>query len=114
MTSPMRFVPPRVALTDPKTGVISREWYLFFQGVFLRIGGADSPSIPDIIEAVEADYSVSPTNEAAFAVEQALGQFMLPQQASQADLIVAELSSLRDQVAELTKELNSIKQGTQP
>lgn len=26
-----RFVPPRVPLVDPRTGMITRDWYLFFQ-----------------------------------------------------------------------------------
>ena len=26
------FVPPRVALVDPKTGMVTRQWYLYFQG----------------------------------------------------------------------------------
>jgi hypothetical protein len=30
----IQFVPPRVALTDPATGLITREWYLFFQSFF--------------------------------------------------------------------------------
>lgn len=26
------FIPPRVALVDPNTGMVTRQWYLFFQG----------------------------------------------------------------------------------
>lgn len=28
-----RYVPPRVALVDPKTGLVTTQWYLFFQGL---------------------------------------------------------------------------------
>ena len=30
--------PPRVALTDPRTGLIAREWYLFFLSLFNQTG----------------------------------------------------------------------------
>ena len=32
--------PPRVPLSDPKTGLISREWYLFFLSLFNQTGGS--------------------------------------------------------------------------
>jgi hypothetical protein len=32
--------PPRVPLTDSKTGLISREWYLFFLSLFNQTGGS--------------------------------------------------------------------------
>lgn len=33
MTS-IRFVPPRLPLVDVRTGMITREWYLFLQALF--------------------------------------------------------------------------------
>lgn len=32
--------PPRVPLSNPKTGLISREWYLFFLSLFNQTGGS--------------------------------------------------------------------------
>ena len=32
--------PPRVPLTDPRTGLISREWYLFLLSLFNQTGGS--------------------------------------------------------------------------
>jgi hypothetical protein len=32
--------PPRVPLTDPKTGLIAREWYLFLLSLFNQTGGS--------------------------------------------------------------------------
>ena len=32
--------PPRVPLSDPKTGLIAREWYLFFLSLFNQTGGS--------------------------------------------------------------------------
>lgn len=40
-------VPPRVALTDPRSGIISREWYMFFLSLFQSTGGS-SISLDDI------------------------------------------------------------------
>lgn len=33
-------IPPRVPLTDARTGLISREWYLFFLSLFNQTGGS--------------------------------------------------------------------------
>ena len=33
--------PPRVALIDPRTGAISREWYMFFLSLYQVAGGTD-------------------------------------------------------------------------
>lgn len=40
--------PPRVAFLDPRTGVISREWYAFFNALFERTGGNDALSNDDL------------------------------------------------------------------
>lgn len=111
MTDPLKFIPPRVPLLDVRTGLISREWYLFFQGVFDRIGGANGPSVFDLSASLFEDAGSSETNAQLFSVEQALNQ--LPQQAlTPIDVLQAEMSELREQVAELKKELDAIKQGT--
>jgi hypothetical protein len=39
--------PPRVPLTDPRTGLISREWYLFLLSLFNQTGGS-TVSLEDI------------------------------------------------------------------
>ena len=42
-------VPPRVPLTDPRTGLISREWYRFFLNLFIITGdGASIASLEDL------------------------------------------------------------------
>jgi hypothetical protein len=38
--------PPRVALVDPETGYIAREWYRFFNNLFVICGnGSDNPTL---------------------------------------------------------------------
>jgi len=125
MNEALRFVPPRVQLVDPRTGMISREWYLFFQGVFNRVGGADGVSTTELEASLFEDAGNSETNAMLFNVEDAAGQNpqgQYPdaqtdtsqdpyQREAQVDNITAELSALQDRVAELVKELDSIKQG---
>jgi len=106
--------------------MISREWYLFFQGVFDRIGGATGASTPDIVASLFEDAGSSETNALLFSVEQALGQTpsgTVPQldtdisqipylQFVQVEALQTELSELRETVAELKKALDDIRQGT--
>jgi hypothetical protein len=41
--------PPRVPLLDPKTGLISREWYRFFLSLFVLTGsGQNTASLTDL------------------------------------------------------------------
>lgn len=111
MTDPLRFVPPRVALTDPRTGMVSREWYLFFQGVFTRIGGANGASSTDIVASLFEDAGSSETNAMLFELEQSVGQASAPLLIPTTDTLQAEISELRDTVSELKKELDAIRQG---
>lgn len=48
------FQPPRVPLTDPRTGLITREWYAFFQAQYQRVGGSDGASSAELEAAIEA------------------------------------------------------------
>ena len=123
MSEALRFVPPRVALVDPRTGMIAREWYLFFQGLFIRVGGADGTGTSELEASLFEDAGSSETNAMLFELEQAVGQYpptVMPDvfqdlaplpQVTQIDNITAELSALQDRVTELVKELDSLKQG---
>lgn len=44
----IKLAPPRVPITDPRTGAVTREWYLFFLGLFERAGGATGLSTTDV------------------------------------------------------------------
>lgn len=112
MTDPLRFIPPRVQITDPRTGMVSREWYLFFQGVFNRIGGASGASSTDIVASLFEDAGSSETNAMLFELEQASGQHPSPEPLYVQDILLAEIAELRDTVAEMKKDLDAIRQGT--
>ena len=112
MSEPLRFVPPRVAFVDPRSGLITREWYLFLQGVFNRIGGATGASADDISGSLFEDAGSSETNALLFVLDQAANQLPPSPPLPLVDTLQAELSELRDTVAELKKDLDAIRQGT--
>lgn len=109
MTEALKFLPPRVPLTDPYTGLISREWYLFFQGVFNRIGGSKGPSITDNAISLFEDAGSGETNALIFETQQSLSQTPQYEQYVN-DALMAELSGLRELVAEQAKEIDALKQ----
>lgn len=71
--TPTPITPPRVAVVDPRTGLISREWYLFFLSLFRTSEGiitADTSapttasmvaSLEAAVGSVEQDIQLQPT-----------------------------------------------------
>lgn len=57
MSDPIFFAPLRTPVVDERTGLMSREWYLFFQAMYLRIGGAlgsdDLQLVADVNDATD-------------------------------------------------------------
>jgi len=58
--------PPRVAFLDPRTGAVSREWYLFFLSLFDLTGGGQSTAT--IVDLQRAPVSPLESVEAALGV----------------------------------------------
>jgi hypothetical protein len=86
MPDPIYFAPLRVPLVDPRTGLMAREWYLFFQALWLRTGGTEAPT-PDGTLLL-ASQPTPDDNEAAKVISAIL---QLPDQLSGLQAIVAEL-----------------------
>jgi hypothetical protein len=59
--------PPRVQLTDPRTGLISREWYLFFLSLFNKTGNSNV-SLDDLQLAPPQTVSL-PSDASALATQ---------------------------------------------
>lgn len=121
---------------DPQSNspVFTRPWFLFFQALWQRQGGAVAPSVPDIEGSLFEDAGGSETQALLFSLQQSLGQdplfqqdigrvapqqdtgqdpafqFMVEQQSTLLAL-QAQLDETRDKVAELTKTIDDIKQG---
>lgn len=99
MPDPIFFAPLRVPLTDARTGLMSREWYLFFQALWLRTGGADGPNIDDLLQ-----NSADGIGTADVLALQVSGFEELAQ-------LPTTVAELREQVAALVKEIDALKQG---
>lgn len=125
--STISLLPPRVPIVDTRTGVMSREWYAFFQRVFDRIGGVTGVSTTDLYVSQFADAGIE---EMKHEIEGDRNQFdslppqtQIPQDDSPVnDAVLQELLQkqtelesrlvqMQDELAEVTKELNSIRQG---
>lgn len=81
--------PPRVPLTDPQTGLISREWYLFLLSLFNQTGGS-IVSLEDVQKGPPAE---------AVDLNALLGQAQLSSEGSEA--VAAALAKLETDVQAL-------------
>lgn len=57
--TPTPITPPRVAVLDPRTGLISREWYMFFLSLFRTAEGAvnadtNGPTTVSLVASLDA------------------------------------------------------------
>lgn len=121
----LSLMPPRVPLVDPRTGMITREWYLFFVGTYDRVGGSDGSSTTDLSASMFEDAGIEELKSATFHQYDELRQqpphvpFTLPDDQQPVsvplatfEVILTEMQGLREQVAELTKTIQSLQQGT--
>ena len=61
-------VPPRVVFIDPRTGTVSREWYMFFLSLFQTAGGSmvsldDIQKSPPMLTVDEINVNVEKSSE---------------------------------------------------
>jgi len=127
--------PPRVPLTDERTGLISREWYRFFLNLFnLTGGGQNTTSLTDLqvgppqfqvdeitnlIDKVSDNLTPSDNTSEITAALNTLRQFVetLPNNCCE---LIAQLNTLRQFVetlpnncCELVQQLNTLRQELQ-
>jgi hypothetical protein len=109
--------PPRVSLIDPRTGLISREWYRFFLNLFELTGsgqnttsltdlqvGPPSPTQEDLTE-INIDISalaLQPTQTSA------LDQIAELYKVVQGLLLQPDQAATVEQIAEITKSLQAL------
>jgi hypothetical protein len=100
--------PPRVELIDPRTGMMSREWYRFFLNLFVITGsGQNQTSITDVLVSPQASTAQDVVTSAAL---NALAS--QPPQQTDAEL-VKQLEALAStppnaNLAEVYKDLNAL------
>jgi hypothetical protein len=74
----LSFTPPRSAPTDSR-GNLSRDWQLFFDGLYRRLGQANAPSIPELAAEVAAiDVDLAAINASIAALNAAMLAMRLP------------------------------------
>lgn len=127
MSDPIFFAPLRVPVINERTGLMAREWYLFFQAMFIRVGGSSgttilinpdllqSPAAPGVAELFALQASAA---DAAAQAPPPIPNIALDDQSPVVipgitfDDLLGELRQTRDQVAELTKRFQDMQQGT--
>jgi hypothetical protein len=106
MSEPLRLLPPRVAFVDPKTGMMTRDWYMFFQGLYERVGGATAASIGDLTTDLFEDAGTSEVTALLGTLSDAMQQCPQPEQPVPQNMLLFENQDLCSQVAELTKAVD--------
>ncbi len=110
--TPPIITPPRVPLVDPRTGLISRAWYLFF----LSLNNAATAIIDDSGITFSAESTIASVDAALQAVNQELQT--LPPALDLSDELVKLIdaatladccSALVSQVAELQKQIDALQ-----
>lgn len=124
----IRFMPPRVPLVDPQTGIISREWYQLFLNIMSPMVGEESDAmslsyqsgtsaeLAALLSTTAADISQLPAasdfSQGIETLRQELNVSPIQQLAMAINDLSAEMSGIRDQQAEILKAINDIRQGT--
>ncbi len=93
MPSPLNvpITPPRVAFIDPRSGTVSREWYMFFLSLFQLTGGS-SVSLDD----VQKGPPMLTVDEINVLIDKTAGDINPSQ-----DGLLAQIAELQKQVAAL-------------
>jgi len=106
-----RLTPPRVALVDPRTGLIDRAWYLFFLSLNNDVTAADnSNTSPDSMSSM-LSYDAMVAGVAQTAQTQPVSvDFGMQQQIDGLQLAVSNATS---QIAELQKTIDAMLMSAQ-
>lgn len=111
MATTLALQPPRVPLVDPKTGLVTREWYVYFERLQDRVGGYDGPSTVDLAQSDDDDSGLE---EFKHEFSKALDALAIqPPQAPEmrVEALETEVAQLRELIAVLLKEIDGLKQG---
>lgn len=105
--------PARIPMVDPRTGLVTREWQRYFEGLYGRVGGAHGDGTGDLSEAAFDDAGTEEQEAALYAISDAIHQQPTAPTQSPAQSECCEVSALREEVAMLRQQINDIKQGVQ-
>lgn len=103
---------PATMTDDRGYETFTRPWLLFFQQLYERVGGATGSGTTGIEASLFEDAGTSEANASLFTAEQSFGQLPPDALIQMVENLVAEVAAQRDQIAELQKDLDAIRQGT--
>jgi hypothetical protein len=106
--------PFRVPLVDPRTGILTREWSLYFSQLFERVGGSDGQSTNELIVDLHDDAGIEEIKFDVYRLRDELNTTPAPQGAfftPEADPH-ARIEALEALVMRLASEIDALKQGT--
>lgn len=106
MLNTTQITAPRVPLTDPRTGLISREWYRFFLNLFQLTGGGTTDTSLVDLQLGPPTQEIVPNFEAA--VQPSVSQISELQNELQAMQIYDQISSLSSELAEVQNQLQAM------
>lgn len=111
MTDVLCIPSDREPVVDPGTGRCTRSWFLFFAGLFTRLGGVLGPGVEDA-ESFDMLGPVADLNAGLYSAIQQIGQLPIYEPPAMPENYAAEIQFLRDQLAEVQKEIQGMRSGT--
>ena len=107
MPNILEIIPPRVPLTDARTGMISREWYRFFFELFTKVGPTTF-SIEDLqLGPQTTDQTGAITEAAQNALLLNITQAQVSELAKQVEALATTMPDT-SQLAELAKQVEAL------
>lgn len=110
MSEIFRIPSDRQPWLDPESGLISRPWFLFLQGIFSRLGNSTGGSATD--DDLGPAQGNAEFEAQAMAALQSVGVAPLFQLQQQVESIESVLSSNNAELAELRRYVEGIAAGT--
>jgi hypothetical protein len=106
-----RLIPPRIALVDPRTGGIAREWYLYFLALTGDVDTIDNNALGFAPVAVPVDVSVVAQDALGLAPQIDTGGIAAAFADQQQYGIEPSTASLAARVAALESIVNDLRLG---
>lgn len=103
--------PSRIPMTDPVTGLITREWSRYLAGLYSRVGGAQGESTTDLTTSQFEDAGIEELKAGLYALADMAQAAPMAQAADQVQHLETQVSGLREEVAQLRAMINDMRQG---